>query len=436
MTKSAIISESSTEKDVLMAFPAEAEVSSVRVASLPKSDPLLEFSAEEDRTPVGPVRTDRRRHEPASPASRAWRVFTSEAARHGGRCLTWLWACQADLKVGFYQMKSGLYDVKVGFYELAGSLVVAVRVRSHAMSRRLRLALSFARATLNAMVMRGSASKSEVARERRQCLTWLSTCQADLKVGLYQMKSGLYEVKVGFYELAGSLVVAVRVRSHSMNRRLRLGLSFARATLNAIVMRGSAFTSRRTFQSSRALIPYGYGLATGVVVTLYLPVLSIPGATTPAPGLPALSQPASSALSVTLVPSVPPPANARSVGAGTEQTVGTAGGRKPDQTSAVSSSQAQSPSPQNAPSGQRAASPKAARYSGSLAVDSAPKGARVLINGVPVGTTPLLLMDVPVGSRVVRLELDGYERWSSAVRVVANQRVLTSVDLQSSPSSN
>jgi hypothetical protein len=201
-------------------------------------------------------------------------------------------------------------------------------------------------------------------------------------------------------------------------------------------MRGSAFTSRRTFQSSRALIPYGYGLATGVVVTLYLPVLSIPGATTPAPGLPALSQPASSALSVTLVPSVPPPANARSVGAGTEQTVGTAGGRKPDQTSAVSSSQAQSPSPQNAPSGQRAASPKAARYSGSLAVDSAPKGARVLINGVPVGTTPLLLMDVPVGSRVVRLELDGYERWSSAVRVVANQRVLTSVDLQSSPSSN
>jgi hypothetical protein len=420
-----IISESSTGTEALMAFMPGDQASSIRARPLPMIDPLLEFSSEEDRTPVDADR----RHESASRASGAWRVLASEVARDVTRSVTWLSTRQAALKVG-------LYEMVVGLSGMAGSFAGAVRARSDSIGRHLRLALCSARATLNAIVMRGSAFKSEVARERRQCLTWLSTCQADLKVGLYQMKSGLYEVKVGFYELAGSLVVAVRVRSHSMNRRLRLGLSFARATLNAIVMRGSAFTSRRTFQSSRALIPYGYGLATGVVVTLYLPVLSIPGATTPAPGLPALSQPASSALSVTLVPSVPPPANARSVGAGTEQTVGTAGGRKPDQTSAVSSSQAQSPSPQNAPSGQRAASPKAARYSGSLAVDSAPKGARVLINGVPVGTTPLLLMDVPVGSRVVRLELDGYERWSSAVRVVANQRVLTSVDLQSSPSSN
>ncbi len=307
-----------------MAFPPEAEVSSVRVATLRQSDPLLEFSAEEDRTPVGPACTVRRRHESASRASGAWRAFTSEAARHGGRCLTWLWTCQADLKVGLYKM-------------------------------------------------------------------------------------------------AGSLAVAVRVRSHSINQRLRLRPSFAWATLSALVMRGSAFPSRRTFHTWRALIPYGYGLATGVVVTLYLTVLSIPGATMPA---------------VTLVPSVPPPANARSVGAGTEPTVGAARGRKPDQTSAVLPSRPPTPSPRKAPPAQRAALPKSTTYSGSLAVDSAPNGARVLVNGVPVGTTPLLLKDLPVGSRVVRLELDGYERWSSAVSVVANQRVRTSVDLQPSPSNN
>jgi hypothetical protein len=329
-----------------MAFPPENDASSTRVASRPPSDSLLVFSAAEDPVPIGPARTDRRRRKSRSWASGARRAFTREAARHGGRCLTWLWTCQADLKVGLYK--------------IAGSL----------------------------------------------------------------------------YEMAGSLAVAVRVRSHSISQRLRLRPSFAWATLSALVMRGSAFTSRRTFHTWRALIPYGYGLATGVVVTLYLPVLSIPGATMPAPELPALSQPASWALNVTLVPSVPPPANARSVGAGTKPTVGTAGGRKPGQTSAVLPSRPPTPSPRKAPPAQRAALPKLTTYSGSLAVDSAPNGARVLVNGVPVGTTPLLLKDLPVGSRVVRLELDGYERWSSAVRVVANQRVLTSVDLQPSPSNN
>jgi len=319
-----------------MAFPPESEASSIRAGPLPMIDPLLEFSSEEDRTPVAADR----RHESTSRASGAWRVLASE-----------------------------------------------------------------------------------VARDVTRSVTWLSTRQAALKVGLYEMV-------VGLSGMADSFAGAVRVRGHSMNRRLRLGPSFARATLNAIVMRGSAFTSQCTPHTRRALIPFVYGVAVGVVVTLFL----APRATMPEPG-PALSQAASGGPG-SVVPSVRPPANTRSVGAGVQQTVTTAGRRESDRTSAVSSSQAQSPSPRNAPSGQRAASPKGARYSGSLAVDSAPKGARVLINGVPVGTTPLLLKDVPVGSRVVRLELDGYERWSSAVRVVANQRVLTSVDLQSSPSSN
>ena len=59
-------------------------------------------------------------------------------------------------------------------------------------------------------------------------------------------------------------------------------------------------------------------------------------------------------------------------------------------------------------------------YRGSLAVSSSPAGAQVFLNGVPAGLTPLLLRDLPVGSRVVRIELDGHERWSAATRIVAN----------------
>ena len=72
-------------------------------------------------------------------------------------------------------------------------------------------------------------------------------------------------------------------------------------------------------------------------------------------------------------------------------------------------------------------------YRGSLAVKSSPEGAQVFVNGIAVGSTPLLLRDVPVGSRVVRVELEGHERWSAQVRVVANVETLTVADLRRSP---
>jgi hypothetical protein len=65
-------------------------------------------------------------------------------------------------------------------------------------------------------------------------------------------------------------------------------------------------------------------------------------------------------------------------------------------------------------------------------VNSVPKGAQVFLNNRPVGTTPLLLKNLPVGARVVRLEMDGYRRWASAVSVVANQRLVTTAALQRS----
>jgi hypothetical protein len=68
-------------------------------------------------------------------------------------------------------------------------------------------------------------------------------------------------------------------------------------------------------------------------------------------------------------------------------------------------------------------------FRGALQIRSVPDGARVFINGVLAGVTPLLLSNVPIGSRALRIELDGYDAWTGLIRVVANQQTMTSVVL-------
>ncbi len=70
------------------------------------------------------------------------------------------------------------------------------------------------------------------------------------------------------------------------------------------------------------------------------------------------------------------------------------------------------------------------RFVGSLDVDSRPSGARVFLDGRPVGTTPMALPQVTAGSHVIRLEHDDYRRWTAAVRVVSGQanRVTASLE--------
>ena len=80
-----------------------------------------------------------------------------------------------------------------------------------------------------------------------------------------------------------------------------------------------------------------------------------------------------------------------------------------------------------------AARPRRTVFRGALAVNSRPTGARVAINGKPVGVTPLRVNSLPAGSRVVRLTAQGYHPWASAVRVVANQRNSVVVTLQRLP---
>ena len=80
------------------------------------------------------------------------------------------------------------------------------------------------------------------------------------------------------------------------------------------------------------------------------------------------------------------------------------------------------------PSVARAATPGQRRtpavsgYRGSLVLSSTPADAQVIVNGRIVGQTPIVLDDLPVGSRAIVVRRDGYTAWSSSVRVVANQR--------------
>jgi hypothetical protein len=60
-------------------------------------------------------------------------------------------------------------------------------------------------------------------------------------------------------------------------------------------------------------------------------------------------------------------------------------------------------------------------YRGALRVNSQPRGASVFINERYVGRTPMVLRSLPVGSRAVRLRLDGYAPWSRGVNIVANE---------------
>ena len=70
------------------------------------------------------------------------------------------------------------------------------------------------------------------------------------------------------------------------------------------------------------------------------------------------------------------------------------------------------------------------RYSGDLVVESKPPGAKVYVDDKLAGTTPLSLQNVPAGSHAVRLERDGYRRWSSSVRVVAAGRNRVTASLE------
>jgi len=70
------------------------------------------------------------------------------------------------------------------------------------------------------------------------------------------------------------------------------------------------------------------------------------------------------------------------------------------------------------------------RFLGVLLVDSRPPGARVFVDGKAAGTTPLEMSSIDAGSHALRLEMDGYQRWTSAIRVVAGERNRVTASLE------
>ena len=72
----------------------------------------------------------------------------------------------------------------------------------------------------------------------------------------------------------------------------------------------------------------------------------------------------------------------------------------------------------------------AERFVGTLQVDSRPTGAKVFVDGRLVGSTPVSVGNVRAGEHAVRLEHDGYRRWSSSVRVVAAERNRVTASLE------
>jgi eukaryotic-like serine/threonine-protein kinase len=71
-----------------------------------------------------------------------------------------------------------------------------------------------------------------------------------------------------------------------------------------------------------------------------------------------------------------------------------------------------------------------AKFEGSLVVASKPEGAAVHLDGREVGKTPMTLPVVMAGAHAVRLELSGYQVWSSSIQVTAGKvtRVTASLD--------
>ena len=60
-------------------------------------------------------------------------------------------------------------------------------------------------------------------------------------------------------------------------------------------------------------------------------------------------------------------------------------------------------------------------FTGSIYVDSRPQGARVFLDGRAVGTTPVTVPEVAIGSHVVRLELPDHRPWTASRQVSAGE---------------
>jgi len=76
------------------------------------------------------------------------------------------------------------------------------------------------------------------------------------------------------------------------------------------------------------------------------------------------------------------------------------------------------------------APPDTVRFLGTLSVESPIAGAQVYVDGKFAGVTPIADWQVAAGSHVVRVEADGYVRWSAVVQVVTGRKTALQADLE------
>jgi hypothetical protein len=67
---------------------------------------------------------------------------------------------------------------------------------------------------------------------------------------------------------------------------------------------------------------------------------------------------------------------------------------------------------------------------GTLNVQSRPAGARVFLNGRLVGSTPLAVPELAAGPATVRIEMDGYEPWTTTVRIAPGEQARVAASLE------
>ena len=141
-------------------------------------------------------------------------------------------------------------------------------------------------------------------------------------------------------------------------------------------------------------------------------------------------QPGFVAVTETVVLSADTPARSLSLQLAPQSAAGQARPAAPRETPATSPGTAARPAP--APS---RAEPQAGPtvFTGSIYVDSRPRGARVTVDGKPVGVTPLRVPDVRIGTHVVRLELADHRWWSTTTRVTAGQEQRVTGSLERIP---
>jgi serine/threonine-protein kinase len=97
---------------------------------------------------------------------------------------------------------------------------------------------------------------------------------------------------------------------------------------------------------------------------------------------------------------------------------------RPAQSMTVTLARSSVAAPPQAPVG------SAGHFTGALLVESRPTGANVYVDNHMVGTTPMSLPEVTAGSHAIRLEHDGYRRWSASVRIVASEQNRVTASLE------